>query len=104
MHRVIAAVCSEIRIQLIKALCGQNADSLDVNLGSTHNNHYAFKRSTTEQSCCQTVKPTMLTQGSLQIKVTVCICQGVHRGIPSTLWILKVMALESWGYFSEGCV
>jgi len=39
-----------------------------------------------EQSCCPTVKPTMLIQlGGPQIKVTVCICQGVHRGIPSTL-------------------
>ena len=41
LYREIIAVCSEIRVKHIDALCGQNIELLNVKPGGTYSNHSA---------------------------------------------------------------
>jgi len=42
LHREIVAVCSEIHIKHMEALCGQNVELLNVKDGGTYNYHWGF--------------------------------------------------------------
>jgi len=43
LYKEIIAVCTEIHIQHILTLCGQNVEFLNVTPGGTYSNHWAFK-------------------------------------------------------------
>ena len=43
LYKEIIAVCSEIRTKHINPLCGQYVELLNVKVGGTYSNHWAFK-------------------------------------------------------------
>jgi len=51
LYSEINSVCSQIHTKHINTLCGQNVELLDVKLGSTYSDHWAYLH----HVCCKLV-------------------------------------------------